>query len=137
MNIYVILILVFILLTFVLALYVFVKQSFSRGLTDEDLVYIKAHWEDVNNIVDENPIKAILDADKILDYALSRCGFEGSLGEKLKMAAPRFYDVNEVWAAHKLRNTVAHELTEELEERDVKVALKRFKRALKDLGARL
>lgn len=137
MNVYVILILVFILLTFVLAVYVFIKHTFSRGLTKEDLIYIKAHWEDIEDVVDDNPIKAILDADKILDYALARCGFEGSLGEKLKMAAPRFYDVNGVWAAHKLRNNIAHELTEELEEREVKVALKRFKRALKDLGARI
>jgi len=137
MNIYVILILVFILLTFVLAVYVFIKHTFSRGLTDEDLVYIKAHWEDVNAIVEENPVKAILDDDKVLDYALARCGFEGSVGEKLKMAAPRFYDVNEVWEAHKLRNKVAHELTDELEEKEVKIALRRFRRALKDLGAKI
>lgn len=137
MNIYIIAILIFLFLTFVLAVYVFIKNSFSKKLTSEDLAYIKAHWADVVAIVDENPVKAILDADKILDYALSRNGFQGTLGEKLKMAAPRFDDVNAVWAAHKLRNKVAHELSEELEEREVKVALQRFKKALRDLGAKL
>lgn len=136
MNIYIVFILGFIFLTFFLAVYVFVKSSFSRRLTNADLAYIKAHWEDLISIVDENPIKAVLDADKILDYALTRHGFEGSLGEKLKMAALRFDDINEVWSAHKFRNKIAHELVEELEEREVKRALKGFKNALKDLGAR-
>lgn len=137
MNIYIIVILGFIFLTFILAVFVFIKNSFVKKLTSEDLVYIKAHWEDVKNITEENPVKAILDADKILDYALSRHGFQGTLGEKLRMAAPRFDDVNAVWAAHKLRNRLAHELEEDLKEREVKVALRRFKQGLRNLGAKL
>lgn len=136
MNIYIILMLVFILLTFVLALFVFVKHTLSKKLNSEDVVYIKAHWEDVLNILEEDPVKAVMDADKILDYALSRHGFQGSLGEKIKAAASRFSDVNGIWAAHKLRNKLAHEFVE-LESDDFKTALKRFERALKDLGAKL
>ena len=136
MNIYVIVILVFVLLTFLLALYVFIKHVFSKKLNLDDLAYIKAHWDDILKLSEEDPVMAIMDADKILNYALSRHGFEGSIGEKLKAAAPRFSNINHVWTAHKLRNTLAHEFVE-LEREQVRITLKRFERALKDLGAKL
>jgi hypothetical protein len=136
MNFTVIFLLIFILATFFLALFVFLKRVFSKRLNIEDFVYIKAHWEDIIRDSEEDPIKAIMDADKILDYVLSRYGYHGSLGEKLKMAADKFSDVNGVWEAHKLRNRLAHEFVE-LHREDVKIALKRFYRALKDLGAKL
>ena len=71
-----------------------------------------------------------------MDYALKKHGFEGSLGEKLKKAGPRFNDLNAVWSAHKLRNRIAHELSE-INKEEAKRALKQFKRALNDLGAKL
>jgi hypothetical protein len=121
---------------FFLAFYVFIKHVFSRQLGTEDLAYIKAHWEDVLKLSEEDPVMAIMNADKILNYTLSRYGFEGSLGEKLKAAAPRFSRIDHVWAAHKLRNTLAHEFII-LEREQVRITLKRFERALKDLGAKL
>ena len=80
--------------------------------------------------------KEIKDADKILDYALLREGFEGNLGEKLKAAGPRFSDLDGVWRAHKRRNRIAHELGD-IDRDEAKRALKSFKKALNDLGAGL
>jgi len=135
MTLSTIFLLIFLLITFLLAVFVFFKQTFSKKLNDEDVVYVKAHWEDVVQASEDDPVKAIMDADKILDYVLSRYGFDGSLGEKLKSAAHKFSDINGVWEAHKLRNKIAHEFVE-LTRGDVNIALRRFHRALKDLGVK-
>ena len=86
--------------------------------------------------LDSHPKQAVLDADKLLDYALKEHGFKGALGEKMKAAGPRFSDLNGVWNAHKLRNRLAHEMMD-LKRGEAQSALKNFKRALNDLGAGL
>lgn len=136
MDTWVTLILAFIGITFILAIFVFVKHALSKRFNSADVVYVKAHWESVMKIEREDPIKAIMDADKILDYALSRQGFTGSVGEKLKDAASRFSNLEGVWMAHKMRNRLAHEFFE-ITRAEVSSALKEFKRALKDLGVKL
>ncbi len=79
----------------------------------------------------------VMEADKVLDKALKLLGFQGSLGDKLKQAGPRFRDVNAVWSAHKLRNRLAHELNSSPTPDETKRAMAAFKAALKDLGAKL
>jgi len=135
MDIWVFFILSFLFVTFILALYVFAKSIFSKKLNSGDMAYVKGHWADIMNIVEDDPSKAIMDADKILDYVLTRHGFSGSLGEKLKLSAHKFSDLNGLWNAHKLRNKLAHEF-EEADEKEVKRALKQFKKAFKDLGVK-
>jgi hypothetical protein len=53
-----------------------------------------------------------MEADKLLDYTLSKRGFAGeTLAEKLKKAQ-RFLsheNYNQLWSGHKIRNQVAHE----------------------------
>jgi hypothetical protein len=78
----------------------------------------------------------IMEADKVLDKALKLLGFQGSLGDKLKQAGPRFRDVNGVWSAHKLRNRLAHELNSSPSPEETKRAMRAFQAALKDLGVR-
>lgn len=85
----------------------------------------------------EDPKAAVLEADKILDEALKLKGFQGSMGEKLKQAGGLFTDQDGVWAAHKLRNRLAHELNVTLEKGEGRAALGHFKQALKDLGFKL
>ena len=135
MNVWVIIILVVILITFVLSLYVFIKNAFTDKLNDADIVYVKGHWFDILDIVEDDPVKAIVDADKVLDYVLTRNGFSGSLGEKLKAAAPRFSDLNGIWNAHKLRNRLVHEFIE-IDIVEIDRALKQFKKAFRNLGVK-
>jgi hypothetical protein len=92
-------------------------------------------WEHARQ--QQSPTLKILEADKVLDHALKLLGFSGSLGDKLKQAGPRFRNLNEVWSAHKLRNTLAHELQRTPSPEEVKRAMDAFKGALKDLGAKL
>lgn len=131
-----ILIAVFLILTFLLVAYVFFKVARRKGFSAKEMQYIQSHWIIIIDSFDSHPKNAIMDADKLLDYALGKHGFEGNLGEKLKKAGPRFKDLNGVWSAHKLRNRVAHELGE-IDKDEAKRALKRFKSALNDLGAKL
>ncbi|MBD3360307.1 hypothetical protein GF366_00730 [Candidatus Peregrinibacteria bacterium] len=129
-------IVVLIILVFILLLFVYVKYKQRKVFSDRDLKYLKMHWNRVISEFDNNPKESILDADILLDFALSKKGFEGNLGEKLKSAGPRFSDINGIWRAHKLRNRVAHELSD-IDESEAKRAIKCFKNALKDLGAKL
>ena len=119
-----------------LVVWILYKKSRARVFAAGELQYIKSHWIRIIDRFSSHSKEAILDADKLLDYALSRKGFEGSLGEKLKAAGPKFSDINSVWEAHKLRNKIAHELAD-LSDGEAKRALSNFKKALNDLGANL
>ncbi|MBI5753579.1 hypothetical protein HZA40_00355 [Candidatus Peregrinibacteria bacterium] len=136
MPIWVIAILVFLAVLFFLALCLAWKKFHRKGFSDEQSVYIKAHWIRIIDAFSSHPGQSVLDADKLLDYALKCYGYEGSLGEKLKKAGGRFSDLNGVWSAHKLRNTLAHELVN-VNNGHGKQALVGFKKALNDLGANL
>lgn len=127
---------VFLILTFLLAGFVFVKVARRKSFGIKEMQYIQSHWIAIIDSFNSHPKNAILDADKLLNYVLERRGFEGSLGEKLKKAGPRFSDLNGVWSAHKLRNRIAHEFGE-IDTGLAKRALKQFKTALNDLGAGL
>ncbi len=79
---------------------------------------------------------AILNADKLLDAALKARGFAGeTMGERMKAARGMFSNNNAVWAAHKLRNQIAHESDVNIKPKTARYALKAFKKGLKDLGA--
>lgn len=119
-----------------LVVFILYKKSRSKGFAPQELQYIKSHWIRIIDRFNSHTKEAILDADKLLDYALARKGFEGNLGEKLKKAGPRLSDLNGIWAAHKLRNKVAHELLD-IDRLEAKNALVNFKKALNELGADL
>lgn len=79
---------------------------------------------------------AILNADKLLDNAMKESGFRGdTMGERLKRSGSRFSNLNAVWAAHKLRNRIAHEPEVRIDYMTARRALASFKKALKDIGA--
>jgi len=129
-------VLAFVVFAFVLAVYVFFKHGFVGGFSSKQLAYIRAHWVLIIDSFSHSPEHAILDADKLLSYALGCKGAVGSLGERLKRYGRLFSDLDSVWSAHKLRNRIAHEL-DGVSKGECKVALKNFKRALNDLGASL
>ncbi|MFH0776237.1 MAG: hypothetical protein V1936_01335 [Patescibacteria group bacterium] len=84
-----------------------------------------------------NPKTDLLEADKLLDFVLTKYGYRGSLGEKLKKAGRLFSDKNGVWFAHKMRNKFVHEINFEPSEFEFRKALESFRRALLDLKIRL
>lgn len=79
---------------------------------------------------------AILQADKLLDRALRERGFRGeTMGERMTAASRVFTRRDAVWAAHKLRNRIAHEDSIKVNSSLTAKAMGSFKRGLKDLGA--
>jgi hypothetical protein len=78
----------------------------------------------------------VLEADKLVDQALRECSFGGNnMGERMRSASSRFSDLNGLWAAHKLRNRIAHETNVSVSYDEARHALNNFRKALKDLGA--
>jgi hypothetical protein len=79
---------------------------------------------------------AVIEADKLLDNALSNRNFAGqTMGERLKSAKGSFMNNDAIWQAHKLRNRLAHEQNVQLNIVVVEQALRAFRNGLKDLGA--
>jgi len=102
-------------------------KKMSRAVIDE----IQSEWKKIIRETDYR--QAIMEADKLLDYALTRMGYKGGLGAKLKKAPTLFKNINDVWAAHKVRNNIAHKINYKVDEKIYKATMLKFKRAFKDL----
>ncbi len=78
--------------------------------------------------------KALLMADKLLDYSLRSLDFTGeTMAERLKSAKNRLPNYQDIWYAHKLRNQIVHEMKEEIQSYEIKKAIKIYEKALKNL----
>jgi len=78
---------------------------------------------------------AIIEADKIFDDLLKRIGYQGEdMGERLKQITPaQVANIQQVWAAHKVRNRIAHEPDFYLTKEDAIRAIEAYERAFEDL----
>lgn len=127
----------FVVITFLLAFYVFIKAG-GKKLSIAHKKFIKKQWD---KIIDEslkgNIHGAILNADKLLGYTLKVKGIHGSVGEQLKKSGGLFKSIDNTWAAHKMRNKIAHEINVKITEKEGERILRYFKNALNDLGAEL
>jgi hypothetical protein len=76
----------------------------------------------------------VINADKLLDMALKERGVRGNtMGERMKNSS--WSNANAVWAAHKIRNKIAHEADVAVDYDTARRALASFKQGLKDVGA--
>lgn len=99
----------------------------------------QSDWLSIEQSVTNEPGSwqlAVMNADKLLDRALKERGFKGTtMGERMTSAGRVLTKRDTVWAAHKLRNRLAHEDNVRLNPKITKQALASIKYALKDLGA--
>lgn len=81
---------------------------------------------------------AILEADVVLDDFLTERGYQGSgVGEKLKDAEQvgDFRGIQDAWTAHKKRNTIAHEGSEnEVSKRDAVSTIALYEKVFEEEG---
>jgi hypothetical protein len=125
-----ILALIFILLVLVLVILLIAH----KGKPRMNKKYFEKHWEHIDS--NENYTEAIIKADTLLEEALKNAGIKGgTTGEKLNNSTGFLRDINGAWAAHKLRNQLAHESNVNPTAIDCQKALRQYKKALKDLGA--
>jgi hypothetical protein len=81
-------------------------------------------------------IVCVLDADKLLDQALRERGLSGkTMADRMKQCQGKWTNGNGVWAAHKLRNKLAHETDARIDYERARQALVAYKQGLKDMGA--
>ena len=130
MKIFLLALLGFILLDVLLVFYVVLKHS-RKKLSDRVIAEIQGEWKKIIRQSDWR--HAVMDADKLLDHALMNLGYKGNLGNKLKASGARFKNINKVWAAHKVRNNIAHQINFKLDEDAYRTAMLSFKEAFKDL----
>ena len=74
---------------------------------------------------------AVLEADKMLEELVAQLypHLGESLGERLKKVEPSdFPDLDAAWAAHKVRNQIAHEANYQLSAREARAALENYKK---------
>ena len=104
-----------------------------------DVQKYQSDWLAIQQSVTSEPGSwqlAVMNADKLLDRALKESSYKGqTMGERMVAAGRVFSKRDHVWAAHKLRNKIAHEENVRMSQRLTKQALASFKHALKDLGA--
>lgn len=111
----------------------------SGGVAFLDRTAVSSRWQTIMTSANSGPAGlkiSVSEADKLFDHILKQQNFHGNtMAERLKVAQSRLSDRNGVWQAHKLRNSLAHDVTFDLVPNQVKDALKDFERGLKDLGA--
>lgn len=133
-----ILIIFIVALTIAIPLFLFI---FSRNIKSSlDKEKYRCSWLKIENSLDKNNIDtyhfAVLSADKLLDQALKESDVPGDkMGDRLKNSKKKFSNTNQVWAAHKIRNQIAHEADTKIDFLGARRALATYKKALKELGA--
>lgn len=107
----------------------------------EDIPRTRLRWNRVMehaNSADEHQWRlAILEADILLNELLDVLGYKGeTMAEKMKMVnRSNFNSIDEAWEAHKVRNRVAHEGSENpLSEREKNHVISQYARVFKEFG---
>lgn len=108
-----------------------------------DSNFVRDKWAEIEQAVslggDSRYKNAVIEADKLVDYALKSRGVVGeTMGDRLKNAKgkfPKYADYDNLWFAHKVRNSIAHEAGHDVVVSEVKRAIEAFRVALKILGA--
>jgi len=105
-----------------------------------DVDKFRSRWMSIETQLKRDEITTyhlgIINADKLVDQALIDRGYGGkTMAERLKNAQAAWTNANGLWAAHKLRNRLAHEPDAKVSIDEARRAIISFKQALKDVGA--
>lgn len=79
---------------------------------------------------------AILRADSLLDDTLRETGIQGAtMADRLKVVDPnQLPSLDRVWSAHRLRNAIAHNPTDQHTRETIVSAIASYRQAFRDLG---
>jgi hypothetical protein len=111
--------------------------------TSLDRQYVATKWAEIEataNLGGPAHLKAsVMDADKLVEYVLSAKVATGyTFADKLKAGKKLFRnyeDYDNLWYAHKVRNSIAHDNGTDFSVTNATKAIQYFKKALKILGA--
>jgi len=104
-----------------------------KKLTLEEKKYILAKKQEIEkSLSKENQLElrhAVLEADKLVDWALKECGYRGqTFADRLRAAEKDIPKAvyNSIWRAHKIRNQIVHETESNLKGAELKDAVYKF-----------
>jgi hypothetical protein len=111
----------------------------ARSFNPNDLKSVAKKWARLKaKLKGANPDELkqiIMEADKLVDFALKKRGFIGSdMGGRLKSASAQDYRLQKLWKPHILRNKIAHEPGFVVYPARAKEAMKTFEQGLRNLG---
>lgn len=80
---------------------------------------------------------AVIEADKLVDKVLKNMAMPGeTMGERMQSIRPgQFASLDDLWKAHKVRNSLVHEPDYRLSQPEAQNVLRRFEMFLKETGA--
>lgn len=107
------------------------KKSYNSPISFQE------RWKDVTKLCAAKKTwpQAVIDADNLLDEALTAAKFKGkTVGEKLVAAQRELTDNEAVWFAHKYRAKIETIDGRKITKKNVMEALTGFRQALRDLG---
>lgn len=119
----------------------FALISFTRNSPRSlDVEKYRSRWMTIETQLSRNDIGShtlcVMNADKLLDQALRDRGIQGNtMAERMKSCQGKWTNGNGLWAAHKVRNRLAHETDATIDYDRARQALVAYKQGLKDLGA--
>lgn len=90
------------------AFFLFFGTKKKAVLTKKEAVQL---LHEIDRLDSKSPTERLVGYDKVLDHLLSRLGYRGTLGQKLKREPkPIRGKIDEIWRLHKIRNKIVHEL---------------------------
>lgn len=106
---------------------------------DEEMKITADGWKKITKLVESGQESswrlAIIEADKFFDEVLRRLGYSGeNFSERLTQVHPtEIENINDVWNAHRVRNSLSHDVNFKITEGEAKKAVAAYERAMKDL----
>ena len=127
-------------LIFGLALLWLVSKSTRRrrGISEQDRRLIINKWQEIEQLMRQDRAKeAIFEADKLLDHVFKKINLPGdTFADRLKSGEKLLSkNYQDIWAAHKLRNKLAHEIDFRPTPREAQTTIDTFDRAIRHLTA--
>ncbi|HPL92905.1 MAG TPA: hypothetical protein PLB38_01320 [bacterium] len=122
----------------VILIYLWFKRGRNRIKAQRDAYALK-QWKSISKLWGQKSPEAyklaIIEADKLLDYAFKKMQFSGAdFGERLRGACHKYEYLKDIWFAHNLRNDIVHKSYFELSPSAANKALHFYERALDRLG---
>lgn len=118
------------------------EPKYSSSQPSLDIQMVKARWAEIT-AMQSTPSglkNAVMEADKLLDHVMQAKGFAGdTMGERLQSSTARtaYSNLNAIWAAHKLRNQMAHEIDHDFVPQASRKAIADLGQGIRDLGVDL
>lgn len=96
-------------------------------------------WEAITQMIESKEESgwrlAVIEADKFFDEVMRRLGYSGdNFGERLKQMHPtEVTNLNDIWDAHRIRNSISHDVGFKLSQDDARRVVEIYATAMRDL----